>query len=513
MEKHQNNQLSFNPQVQVIHLSIDNMILKTDKNLFSWQENTSIFDAHPFFELLIGFTERTDDDEVINFPCIHLEDTSNARICDITFTLKKEETVVVIFDYTKKYKELNQIAQKKNESILLAKELELRNKYLLEKEEFKNSFITNLNHEIRTPLTSILGFIEVLEKTKLTFEQEELARIIKRESHHLNAIIDDMIDLSKIESGKLKIVEERFSFHKLIEGFNESYTQVAKDKQLTFKINLESTIQEYIIGDRTRVYQILNNILTNAFKFTEEGEITLSISKNYQRTNKLSLNFKVEDTGIGILEENLPYVFERFARFNRDKQIPGTGLGLAITKNLVELLHGEIKVTSIPENGTVFNIKLPFKFDVVKATPERKKKKYKLPERKNKFRILVVEDEEVTQYLIMKILISHGNFFVDVAINGEEAIKCIERRKYDLILMDLKISKMDGFQTTHVIRNSYGDKFISELPIIGFSGKTNDNIRDKCIRSGMDDFIAKPFEQEELIYKITKQISKKEATH
>ena len=123
----------------------------------------------------------------------------------------------------------------------------------------------------------------------------------------------------------------------------------------------------------------------------------------------------------------------------------------------------------------------------------------------------MVEDEEITQYLIMKILITQGKFFVDIAINGEEAINYLERRKYDLVLMDLTVSKIDGYQTTHMIRNNYGDTFISEVPIIGFSGKTDDTAIDTCIRSGMDDFIAKPFEQEELIYKITKQIAKKAA--
>ena len=349
----------------------------------------------------------------------------------------------------------------------------------------------------------------MLERTKLTFEQEELARIIKRESQHLNALIDDMIDLSKIESGKLKVVEERFSFHNLINGFKESYSKIAEEKQITFETNMDPNIQEYLIGDSTRVFQILNNVLANAFKFTEEGKIVFSVTKNYQRTNKLSLNFKIEDTGIGILEENIPYLFERFTRFNTDKRISGTGLGLAIVKNLIDLLNGEIKVDSALEKGTTFNIKLLFKFEVTKTTPERKKKKYTLPKSNTKFRILVVEDEEITQYLIMKVLISQGTFFVDIAINGEEAIKYIERRKYDLILMDLTVSKIDGYQATHMIRNNYGDKFISEIPIIGFSGKSNDAARDKCIRSGMDDFISKPFEQEELIYKITKQIAKK----
>ncbi len=512
MTKHQNNHSQFNPQVQIIHVTYDNIITESDHTFFNWKEGTLIFDAHPFFEILREFEKNTSSGKkALNFPCIHLEDGKTEKICDITFTLEKEEIIIILFDYTGKYKDLNQIAQQKNESILLAKELELKNKYLLEKEEFKNSFIANINHEIRTPLTSILGFVEVLEKTKLTFEQEELARIIKRESLHLNALIDDMIDLSKIESGTLKIVEERFAFHNLIDGFRESYAKVAEEKQITFETNIDPGIQEYLIGDRTRIYQILNNILINAFKFTEEGKVIFSITKNYQRTNKLSLTFKIEDTGIGIMEENIPYLFERFTRFDLDKRISGTGLGLAIVKNLVDLLNGEIKVTSEPEKGTTFNIKLPFKFEIIKTSPARKKKKYKLPKSATKYRILVVEDEEITQYLIMKVLISQGNFFVDIAINGEEAINYIERRKYDLILMDLTVSKIDGYQATHMIRNNYGDKFISEVPIIGFSGKSNGTARDKCIRSGMNDFIAKPFEQEELIYKITKQIAKKAA--
>ncbi len=510
--KHQKDNLQFNPQIQIMKVSYEGIIEETDSNFFNWAKSTSIFDAHPFFEMLREFERNKDTDKTeLNFPCIHLEDSNTERICDVSFILEKKEITCILFDYTSKYKDLNQIAQQKNESILLAKELELKNKYLLEKEEFKNSFIANINHEIRTPLTSILGFVEVLEKTKLTFEQEELARIIKRESYHLNALIDDMVDISKIESGTLKIIEERFDFQNFIDGFNESYSKVAKEKGLIFETNVESNIQEFLIGDRTRVYQILNNLLTNAFKYTEEGKITFSVTKNLQRTNKLTLNFKIEDTGIGILEENIPHLFERFTRFNGYKQISGTGLGLAVVKNLVDLLNGEIKVTSMPEKGSVFNVKLPFKFEITKAAPQKKKKKYTLPENKGKFRVLIVEDKEVNQYLVMKILISNGNFYVDVAINGEEAIKYIEKRKYDIIIMDLMMSPIDGYQATHMIRNNYGDDYIAKVPIIGFSAKGSDNEREKCLRAGMDDFIKKPFGREDLIYKITKHIAKKAA--
>jgi len=512
---YQEESLLFNRKTQCTVTDHDGTIKETDAKVFKWKVGTSIYDAHPFFEIVRSFIEVFEKEETTyNFPCIHLEEGKLEKICDVTIKINSQEIIIILFDYSTKYYELNKIAQQKNESILKAKELELKNQYLLEKEKFKNSFIANINHEIRTPLTGILGFIEVLEKTNLNFEQEELARIIKRQSLHLNALIEDMVDIAKIESGKIKIVNERFLFVNVVEGFKETYAKIAEDKGIRFETYIDPNIQEYLIGDRTRVFQILNNILNNAFKFTEEGKVSLSITKNYQRTNKLSISFKIEDTGLGIQEENLTNIFNRFTRFNEDKQISGTGLGLAIVKDLVDLLNGEIKVTSTPDKGTIFDIKLPFKFDVTKSTSEKKKKKkkYSLPESKKKFRILVVEDEEATQFLIMKILISHGSFFVDVAINGAEAISYLERRNYDLVLMDLKLSKVDGYQATHMIRNNYGDKVISEVPIIGFTAKATEAERDKCLRSGMDDFIAKPFEQEDLIYKIVKQIAKKAAS-
>lgn len=510
---YQEEKLFFDQQMQCTITGHDGVIKESDANIFSWKVGTSIYDAHPFFEIIKGFLEIFEKEETTyNFPCIHLEEGKLEKICDVTIKINTKEVVILLFDYSSKYHELNKIAQQKNESVLRAKELELKNKFLIDKEKFKNSFIANINHEIRTPLTSILGFIEVLQKTNLNFEQEELARIIKRQSLHLNSLIEDMVDISKIESGKIKIVEERFLFVNLMEGFQETYSKLAEDRGLAFETYIDPNIQEYLIGDRTRVFQIINNVLNNAFKFTEEGTVSLSVTKNFQRTNKLSVNFKIEDTGLGIHEEDLENIFDRFTRFNRDKQISGTGLGLAIVKDLVDLLNGEIKVTSEPDKGTTFDIKLPFKFEISKTKPEKKKKKYSLPESKKKFRILVVEDEESTQFLIMKVLIDHGSFFVDVAMNGEQAISYMERRNYDLVLMDLELSKIDGYKATHMIRKNYGDKAIAEVPIIGFTARATEAERDKCLRSGMDDFIAKPFEQEDLLYKIVKQIAKKAAS-
>ncbi|WP_459210510.1 hybrid sensor histidine kinase/response regulator [Aquimarina rhabdastrellae] len=506
--------LHFNQRIQLITLSHDGIITTTDNNLFSWKKGSSIYDAHPFFEILRGFL--LDDENTIteySFPCIHLEENNLERICDVTIKLDLSEIIIMLFDYTQKYNELNQIAQQKNESILKSRELELKNEYLVEKENFKNNFIANINHEIRTPLTGIMGFIEVLEKTKLSFEQEELVRIIKRESKHLGALIEDMVDISKIEAGQLNIIHERFKFHDLIKGFKETYTKIAEKKGIEFEMYVDPNIQESLISDKTRLHQILNNILNNAFKFTDEGKVSFTIAKNYQRTNKLSINFKISDTGVGIPEKSIPKVFERFTRLQNDQRRSGTGLGLAIVKSLVEALQGDIKVTSIVNEGTTFSINLPFQFDILKtATPKpKKKKKFKLPTSDQKFKVLLVDDEEVNQYLVMKILINHGSFYVDVAMNGEQAIKYVEKRFYDVILMDIKMTVMDGYKTTHIIRNHYGDKEIADVPIIGFTAKATEAERDKCLKAGMDDFIGKPFEQDDLLNKIAKHLQKKTA--
>lgn len=503
----------FNPVFQSISIAKDGKILKSDKKLFSWPTKSYIYEAHPFFEVLRDMDyDHFTDNEVLDFPCVHIEEGKKHLICDLHISIKSKHLEIVLFDYTEKYESLNKVAQTKNESVLLAKDLELKNKYLIEKEEFKNNFIANINHEIRTPLTSMLGFVEVLEKTSLTYEQEELVRIIKRDSLHLNTLIDDMIDIAKIESGDLRILEEKFSLQQLIKGFEESYIKIADKKGINFDVKLDDSIEPYLIGDKVRIYQIINNLLSNAFKFTEEGEITLSVEKNFKRSNKTNITITVKDTGIGIVEDDIPFLFDRFTRFNQDKNISGTGLGLAITKNLVDALGGEIKVISEPDNGSSFIVRLPFTFELTKNyKPVRRKKSYNLPETKQKFRILVVEDEESTQFLLMKVLITHGRFFVDVAMNGDDALKYVEKRNYDAILMDLNLPGMDGYQITHKIRNAYGDKVISEVPIIAFTAQKSERERDKCLRSGMDDYVCKPFRQEDLIQIITKQIAKKAA--
>lgn len=503
--------LRFQNRIQLMVVDFDGIIKETDHTLFNWKEENSIFEVHPFFEIINSLLENPDHpNQDYTFPCVHLDCGNNIKICDVTISFDLTEVIIVIFEYTSKYMELLEIAQQRNETFIKNQNLQLQNKLLLNKEEFKNSLISNINHNIKTPLTGILGFTEILEKTSLSFEQEDLIRIIKRETKHLDTIVSDMLDISKIESGQLKVNYENFDFQKLVESVNNKYSYIAKEKNIIFEVSMDAAIQEELLGDQNKVWQILLNILSNAFRFTSKGKISLHITKNYQKGNKISVNFSVTDSGSGISEENLEYIFDRFTRFNQDKEVSGTGLSLAIVKNLVDLIGGDIKVLSELGKGSVFSFNLPFKLNLISNKNVTKpQKQYQLPKLNKKFKVLLVEDKEVNQYLVMKILISHGRFFVDVASNGEEAIKYIEKKEYDVVIMDLMMSPIDGYEATRMIRKNYGDDQISKVPIIGFTANNIKGEREKCLKSGMNDFITKPFGREDLIYKVIKQISKK----
>lgn len=499
--------LRFLNNIQVLEVAFDGVIKKTDRHLFNWKVGSSIFKANPFFEVIRSISKNTDlKKREYTFPCVHLSKASKIKICDITIHVNPEEVVVVIFEYTSQYEELIRVLKQKNESLLVDKENELRNKFLSKQEEFKDNFIAKMYHKIKTPLTGVIGFTEILENTALSLEQKELVEVIKREGKHLKALVYDVLDIAKLEDGKQDAKYENFDFHKLIDDVEKRYKHLAREKNIHFEVHLDATIQKEIIGDEVKLRQILLSLLNNAFRFTSEGAIKLLVNKNHQRTNKLSINFKITDTGSGVSEENLEYVFNKHTALDEDNEILRTGLGLTSLKSLVHLLGGTIKVKSKLNQGSTFDINIPFKFKLTKQKKEKSARKYELPQLGRKFNILLVEDKEINQYIIMKMLISHGSFYLDVANDGDEAITYIEKKEYDLVIMDLMMSPVDGYKATHMIRNYYGDDKISKIPIIGFTASNMEGEREKCLKAGMDDFISKPFAREDLLNKIAKQI-------
>lgn len=496
------NQKNFYKKVQLITVNELGKIVYSDANLFKWEKGDIIYDAHPFFSIIEGLREAvTSEENEFTFPCVHLNETKDSeRICDVTFTVSFGETNIVIFDYTHAYLELNKISQERNESLIKAQELEFTNRLLVEKENFKNDFIASINHELTTPLTSIKGFLELLQKTKLDYEQEELVRIIRTESDHLQNIFGDMFDISRIESGGFRLEEEPFDLVELFNTIVNSNRAPIENQALDFISEIDSKLNKDLIGDKTRLYQIISNLLSNSLKYTDEGFVKFSIKRIGGKNKKQQIAIIIEDSGIGISEEDKLAVFEPFSQL--DPNIKGSGLGLNIVRSLVSLMGGEIELDSIVGKGSKFTINLSLR-NATGEDAEEEKNNYVLPT-DQKFRILVVENQLNTQYLILKILLAQGNFFVDAVSSGEAAIKAIENRNYNLIITDIKLEEISGFQLAQRVRNQYGDEAIKNLPILGISALRAPNMTNRAISAGMDSFLAKPFSEKQLLQKVSR---------
>jgi len=315
-----------------------------------------------------------------------------------------------------------------------------------------------------------------------------------------------MLDLSKIELATFKLVEENFNLVELLNSITHSYKHITEENALDLIVEIDPKISAEIYGDKTRIYQVINNLINNAIKYTESGFIKFSALKTGGKSNKQKIQLIIEDSGIGIEKENLNSIFDAFTQFNELGE--GSGLGLHVVEKLVSLMGGDINVESTKGSGTKFSIDLLLKHPQEKKDKEVKKPKIKLKKDK-KYRALIVENRLSTQYLIMKFLLNEGAFFVDIVSSAEEAIKAVENRKYDLMIADIKLPKMNGFDLAKTIREKYADSFIKELPILGMSALNTPNIKNMCVSNGMDSFVQKPFSQELFIEKIASLLARK----
>ncbi|MFP2996950.1 ATP-binding protein [Spongiivirga sp. MCCC 1A20706] len=489
---------------QFIKITNTGGIIDSDNTIINVSKASNIKDIHPFFESIVPILPDLEAEE--SMVCVNLDLDEKKGIFDIG--IKKiantEEQVIVLQDFTDHYNEFQRVAQLRNESVINSEVIHLRNKQLAAEKEFKNRFIANVSHEIRTPLNGILGFLTLLEKSNLSTEQEGLVGIVKKSSNHLNGLIEDLLNISKIEAGQLTVVKKKFKLNDVAKYLTKFFQKKAEENDIDFNVEVASNVPETIIGDRTRLQQVLINLLDNAFKFTTEGSITLSIAENSRRGKKVNLNFKVEDTGIGIAAEDLDSIFESFTQVHNNPIYGGTGLGLSITKHIVDFLDGRINVKSQLGKGTVFSLNLSYELELGQ---EKKVKKTQAPaiffKPDKKYQILMVEDSEANQMLLMKLLVSHGNFFVDLATNGQEALDFIKTTDYDLVILDIKIPKIDGLEVARQLRAD-DDIFIRRLPIIALTAFASDEDKKACKKAGINEFLAIPFEEDALLEKMAK---------
>jgi signal transduction histidine kinase/HPt (histidine-containing phosphotransfer) domain-containing protein len=368
-------------------------------------------------------------------------------------------------------------------------------------------FLANMSHEIRTPMNAILGFTRLLCETTPTAEQKAYIDAIHFSGENLLVIINDILDLSKIQSGKMTIEKCEFDLHELISGIIAVLRPKALEKGLRLTSKIGSQIPSVIQGDSVRLNQILTNLISNAIKFTEKGSVSLEINSIISENHDILLEFKVTDTGIGIPADKQSLVFENFVQASSDttRKYGGTGLGLAIVKSLVELQDGKISVESTLREGSTFTVHLPYE-KVNHQLPRPSQQLSSVNDSMDQLRgtmVLVAEDNLVNQMLVRKVLDKVG-CKVDIASNGLEAIERLKSKKYEVILMDVQMPEMDGFETTRYIRNQLPGG--TEIPIIAMTAHAFGSDVTKCLTSGMNDYISKPFKSEELYSKLIKYV-------
>lgn len=376
----------------------------------------------------------------------------------------------------------------------------------IEAQKAEENFLANMSHEIRTPLNAVIGMVSLLYETNLNEEQLDYIKTLDHSSSFLLGLISNVLDIQKIQTGNIEIVKSTINFSTILDTILMTYENRVKEKGLKVSMTKDENIPLHIISDKTILQQILNNLMSNAEKFTEKGEIGIRATQ-ITWNEKLSIQLEVFDTGAGIAPEKKQFLFKKFKQIHAPEltNTRGTGLGLAITKELVEVLEGEISVESEFGKGSVFIVKIPIELPkkVVRQQPENNKSLSEI----NIFsevKILVVEDNLMNQKFIIRLL-KKLNINFELAEDGKEAIEKVNGKKYDVILMDIQLPDTNGFEVTKTIKSTKNPNTHTKVIALTASAMGQDILKAKAV--GMDDFLSKPFRPKDLLAKLENVLS------
>lgn len=405
------------------------------------------------------------------------------------------------------------MSQARNESEDLNEELadEIEQRKRIEKElhkakeiaeaasKTKSEFLANMSHEIRTPMNGILGTLQLLQGSDMSESQKQYVSIAYNSGESLLSLLNDILDFSKIEAGKLELEYIPFDVRSLINELAVLLKQKADERRVVIKTELDSEIPEVIRGDSVRIRQILSNLLTNAIKFTEDGDVTMRVSVLEKDDSYARLRFEIIDTGIGISENVQRKLFNSFTQADGSttRKYGGTGLGLAIVRQLVTMMRGRLGVNSEPGKGSTFWAEIAFEIahEIASATSEKKPVEEVL---ELEGLALLVEDNPVNQVVAKKMLEKVGIKY-EVVNNGEEAVNRLQQNHdFDLVLMDCQMPVMDGYEATQRLREYEKENRLEHLPVIAMTANAMEGDKDKCLAAGMDDYVAKPVKQQAL---------------
>lgn len=481
------------------------MLGKTDYDFFEKEEA----DYYRQYDISI-----MNQNEVVDIP---LEEVSTskgeilAHTTKVPVTLKNEDRLLVgiISDITESENNKKKLKELLNQKTKYVKELKIEKKKVEEAVRAKEDFLANMSHEIRTPMNGILGFVENLAKGETDPKRLEKFQVVKTSGQSLMTIINDILDFSKIESGKMSVESQPYNLHQLLESSISLYSQSTSEKDITLENNMSSIVPKYVVGDQTRIRQVIYNLLSNAIKFTPEHGIVTLESSLIDDMGKMYI--AVTDTGVGIAQDNLEKIFEAFSQedISTTRKYGGTGLGLSISAKLVSMMGGSLKVQSTLGKGSKFYFEIPvticdeplFEDADTSAMNESVNSLFDA-------HLLIAEDNKTNQLLISMILDEHGISY-EIADDGLEAVSMFKNNQYDAILMDENMPNMNGIEATQKIREIEKEQSLKKIPIIAVTANALIEDRQRFLDGGMDDYLSKPYTEDQVLEILDKYLVSK----